>query len=271
MQLKTLKIILFRQDCKLFVVHPVHEHIFRLPYITDDNGQTCGTLHSSFNFLPYPKNPKSNPGEEIPDVDVPPSGESLPCTSDCTTAGDVDSGIAWYSNPECLSDCEPSCLSDLLQDYSDAGGVCNATFATSPNYLNWPASQNPCNLLNNPISNPSSYDLTVVVQGLCSNNTVSQLTSQTCLDGIGSLPAIARNTVSGLVCSMCDYTSCVQVLPLSVLSDSISTSSVRIRNKNKKKMKEKKQKEKKKNNRGRRKQTLSKKSAENEGRQKNKR
>ena len=250
--------------------------------LRDANDETCGTLHSSFNFLPYPK---SNPGEEIPDVDVPPSGESLPCTSDCTTAGDVDSGIAWYSNPECLSDCEPSCLSDLLQDYSDAGGVCNATFATSPNYLNWPASQNPCNLLNNPISNLSSYDLTVVVQGLCSNNTVSQLTSQTCLDGIGSLPAIARNTVSGLVCSMCDYSSCAQVLPLSVLSDSISTlttpttpttttttaSSVRFRNKNKKKTKEKKEKEKKKNNRGRRKQTLSKKSAENEGRQKNKR
>ena len=242
-------------------------------YITDDNGQTCGTLHGSFNFIPTPdRNDLNQPtGQSNPDPNVPPSGESLNCTSDCTTAGDVDSGIAWYSNPECLSDCEPSCLSDLLQDYSDAGGVCNATFATSPNYLNWPASQNPCNLLNNPISNPSSYDLTVVVQGLCSINTASQLTSQTCLDGIGSLPAIARNTVSGLVCSMCDYTSCAQVLPLSVLSDSISTSSVRIRNKNKKKMKEKKQKEKKKNNRGRRKQTLSKKSAENEGRQKNKR
>ena len=234
-------------------------------YITDDNGKTCGTLHSSFNFLPYPK---SDPGES--EIGAPPPGE-LNCTYDCITAGDVNSGIAWYANPECLSDCEPSCLSDLLQDYSDAGGVCNATFATSPNYLNWPASQNPCNLLNNPISNLSSYDLTVVVQGLCSINTVSQLTSQTCLDGIGSLPAIARNTVSGLVCSMCNAVLCAQVLPLSVLSDSISTSSVRIRNKNKKKTKEKKQKEKKKNNRGRRKQTLSKKSAENEGRQKNKR
>ena len=88
----------------------------------------------------------------------------LECTSDCVNTL-VAGGQVLYEDPMCLADCGDllgeSCLTSLLTDYSEAGGVCAGSLGDV--LINWPTSSQPCQM-----------EGTTVLTGLCSPNTLQQ-------------------------------------------------------------------------------------------------
>ena len=129
------------------------------------------------------------------------------CSLDCSySQGDI------YEDPVCLTDCgdltDQTCLSLLLTDFTQAGGVCAGSLAE--NYYNWTASTQSC------VTDASdeydynyyyyNYNFGVdIVDGLCRPETEVALVQQHCINSVWSLPAAIRKNIAALISSLCRH------------------------------------------------------------------
>ena len=168
------------------------------------------------------------------------------------------------TNPSCLTDCYPAdhCLSSLLADYKEAGGICRGSWLDVLAPGLFPVSNKPCELINcectledfyNDVctydemiaANCYLWDPSDLKSGLCSEMTKQLLSTdqQNCIQPLYNQKDNIILTTTYLIRSMCDRQTWSAFFPASIGKRRVNIN--RSRNKKKyKRNKRKKQKQK---------------------------
>lgn len=102
------------------------------------------------------------------------------CLSACHGLGVVSHGNPFLNNTQCFGSCYPAdhCLSALLDDYYNAGGICQGSFLDVYFPGLFPVSNKSCELYGTDTDTHYDYDLK---SGLCSEQTKQLICEQNCV------------------------------------------------------------------------------------------